>query len=195
MIEGTGTHQGICPSIFNKHRKGKLKLSITAIRNENITAYLVNSTSDVRIKSDSGSLDVTVFDAKTSEVASTLERHLNMSPKDAQYVAKQVGLYEGFKFHSNDRFVYGDMDDIKRLLQEQGRDMARDLEQSMGVGITTYGVYYSVNARLRRFGALAASSALAQKMKAKAEEKHPTGIFVVVGFTGPRNITVDGARL
>lgn len=170
-------------------------MSITAIRNENITAYLVSGTSDVRIKSDSGSLDVTVFDAKTSEVASTLERHLNMTPGDAQYVAKQIGLYEGFKFHSNDRFVYGDLDDIKRLLQEQGRDMARDLEESLSAGITTYGVYYSVDARLRRFGALTASNSLAQKMKAKAESKHPTGTFAVVGFTGPRNITVDGVRL
>lgn len=169
-------------------------VTATAIRNENVTAYLVNGTSDVRIKTDSLSLDVTVYNAKRYEISRTLQRHLNMVAADADYVAQKVADNGGFKFHSNSRFVFGSKDDIVRLLQDSGRDIATEL-QRMVPGMVSYGVYYCIDSSLRRKGSISASYALATKMKIRAQQENPTGTFVIVAFDGPRNITVDGVRI
>lgn len=167
-------------------------MAMTAIRNEYVTAYLVPDTSDVRVQSKS--VDITIFNAKEPDISSTLVSRYNMIPADAEYVARKVAMQGGFKFHSNQRFVYGSLEDVKRLLNDKGREIARELQEEVG-NTTMYGVYCSLSSRLRRVGSLTGSPLMARAIKEDEEAKTPTGKFFVVSFNGPRNIGIEGEKL
>lgn len=128
-----------------------------------------------RITSEEGAEHI-MYNPSGMAVPDLLCRKFKMAKADAMYANSEAIRYGGFKFSTNERFVYGDLESIQRSLNEYGKAMSKELPPA------TFGVFYHLDGRLRRYKDYTGTAALARSMRKQAKQDMPRAALVIVKF-------------